>query len=91
MAAKFTRRLLFARPGACLAGLWACRRGSAPAATRRIATIAYRSPQATTLSLCTYDYCGRPIEQRHCRPLHSGVSSLPPWPRKICVWREGAG
>jgi hypothetical protein len=37
MTPKFSRRHLFARLGAGLAGLWACLRGSAPAATKPLA------------------------------------------------------
>jgi hypothetical protein len=59
MADKLTRRHLFARLGALLAGLWACRPGRAPAAPAPVPPAAAHSPEGTTVTTCTYDCDGR--------------------------------
>jgi hypothetical protein len=100
MEGKFTRRHLFARLGALLAGLWACRR--APATTARATPAVLPSPQRTIVSTCsydssqdaivstsTYDWCGRLIEERHGSPPPSRLSTLPPWPRKRHGRKQG--
>jgi hypothetical protein len=86
MEGKFTRRHLFARLGALLAGLWACRR--APAVVARATPAVLPSPQRTIVSTCSYDSCGRLIEERHGRP-PSRLSTLPPWPRKRRGSKQG--
>jgi hypothetical protein len=100
MTAKFTRRHLFARLGAGLAGLWSCLRGRAPAAANPPAPPVVPSPQetirwisydcspATFVSTTTYDCHGRVIAVRYGSAPQPRVSSLPPWARKIYVWDE---
>jgi hypothetical protein len=104
MTPKFSRRHLFARLGAGLAGLWACLRGSAPAATKPLApavvpppppeemivsTDSFCSSEETLVSIYTYDGAGRVIAARHPSTQPSRLSSLPPGHRKRPRRKEG--
>ena len=91
---KFTRRTLFPRLGAGLAGLWACLRGRAPAATtppppapaavpasqETVVTTysSYDCSPATFVSTTFYDGHGRVVEQRSGSHPQDSLALLPP-------------